>query len=379
MDETRIYTLFIKYQTNKLSSSEYEELRVWLSASPENRKTFEQFLAIRKRNLQYEALKQLDVDEAWNRHAQKRRFLHARRWALRTAVAALLIGCTWIGYHYISYVDDTAEESLAELFPNRGSKQALLVSDDGSMLSLSDSLFTWLDTSSQSEQMQELTRFQYKNFTHVKNMNEVYVPRGGEYSLVLADGTKVWLNAQSTLRFSYPFDSLRTVYLEGEAYFEVAHNAEKPFEVRTGENTIRVLGTKFNVRAYKEQTYQVTLMEGKVKVNNGAVSEILVPDRQLSQTLESKIYEVLPVNSKLYCAWTKGVFEFNNASLKDIMCQLGRWYNINVDYASEDLKDIRFTGSILRKETLGYALEMIQKVSDVCFSKRENQIFVERK
>ena len=379
MDETRIYTLFIKYQTDKLSSFEYEELKAWLSASDENRKTFEQFLAIRKRNLQYEALKQLDADEAWNRHAHKRRFLHVRRWALRTAVAALLIGCTWIGYHYISYVDNTAEESLAELFPNRGSKQALLVSDDGSMLSLSDSLFTWLDTSSQSEQVQELNRFQYKNFTHVKNMNEVYVPRGGEYSLVLADGTKVWLNAQSTLRFSYPFDSLRIVYLEGEAYFEVAHNAAKPFEVRTGENTLRVLGTKFNVRAYKEQPYQVTLMEGKVKVNNGAVSEILVPDRQLSQTLESKIYEVLPVNSKLYSAWTKGVFEFNNASLKDIMCQLGRWYNINVDYASEDLKDIRFTGSILRKETLGYALEMIQKVSDVCFSKRENQIFVERK
>ena len=379
MDETRIYTLFIKYQTDKLSSFEYEELKAWLSASDENRKTFEQFLAIRKRNLQYEALKQLDADEAWNRHAHKRRFLHVRRWALRTAVAALLIGCTWIGYHYISYVDNTAEESLAELFPNRGSKQALLVSDDGSMLSLSDSLFTWLDTSSQSEQVQELNRFQYKNFTHVKNMNEVYVPRGGEYSLVLADGTKVWLNAQSTLRFSYPFDSLRIVYLEGEAYFEVAHNAAKPFEVRTGENTLRVLGTKFNVRAYKEQTYQVTLMEGKVKVNNGSVSEILVPDRQLSQTLESKIYEVLPVNSKLYSAWTKGVFEFNNASLQDIMCQLGRWYNINVDYASEDIKDIRFTGSILRKETLGYALEMIQKVSDVCFSKRENQIFVERK
>ena len=134
MDETRIYTLFIKYQTDKLSSFEYEELKAWLSASDENRKTFEQFLAIRKRNLQYEALKQLDADEAWNRHAHKRRFLHVRRWALRTAVAALLIGCTWIGYHYISYVDNTAEESLAELFPNRGSKQALLVSDDGCCL-----------------------------------------------------------------------------------------------------------------------------------------------------------------------------------------------------------------------------------------------------
>lgn len=378
MDETRIYTLFIKYQTDKLSSSEYEELKAWLSASDENRKTFEQFLAIRKRNLQYEALKQLDADEAWNRHAQKRRFLHVRRWALRTAVAALLIGCTWIGYHYVTYVD-TTEKSLAELFPNHGSKQALLVSDDGAMLSLSDSLFTWLDTSAQSGQMQELNRFQYKNFTHVKNMNEVYVPRGGEYSLVLADGTKVWLNAESTLRFSYPFDSLRTVFLDGEAYFEVAHNAAKPFEVKTEENTLRVLGTKFNVRAYKEQPYQVTLLEGKVQISNGVDTEILVPNNQLNQPSEAKTYEVIPVNAKLYSAWTKGVFEFNNTSLKDIMCQLERWYNVEVDYATEDLKDIRFTGSILKNESLGYALEMIQKISDVRFSKREEQVLIEKK
>lgn len=378
MDETRIYTLFIKYQTDKLSSSEYEELKAWLSASDENRQTFEQFLAIRKRNLQYEALKQLDAGEAWNRHTQKRRFLHVRRWALRTAVAALLIGCTWIGYHYISYVDNT-EKSLAELFPNHGSKQALLVSDDGAMLSQSDSLFTWLDTSAQSEQMQELNRFQYKNFTHVKNMNEVYVPRGGEYSLVLADGTRVWLNAESTLRFSYPFDSLRTVYLDGEAYFEVAHNAAKPFEVRAGENTLRVLGTKFNVRAYKEQPYQVTLLEGKVQISNGIDTEILVPNKQLNQPSEAKTYEVIPVNAKLYSAWTKGVFEFNNASLKDIMCQLERWYNVEVDYATEDLKDIRFTGSILKNESLGYALEMIQKISDVRFSKRNEQVLIEKK
>lgn len=378
MDETRIYTLFIKYQTDKLSSSEYEELKAWLSASDENRQSFEQFLAIRKRNLQYEALKQLDVDEAWNRHAQKRRFLHVRRWALRTAVAALLIGCTWIGYHYVTYVDNT-EKSLAELFPNHGSKQALLVSDDGAMLSQSDSLFTWLDTSVQSGQMQELNRFQYKNFTHVKNMNEVYVPRGGEYSLVLADGTRVWLNAESTLRFSYPFDSLRTVYLDGEAYFEVAHNAAKPFEVKTEENTLRVLGTKFNVRAYKEQPYQVTLLEGKVQISNGIDTEILVPNKQLNQPSEAKTYEVIPVNAKLYSAWTKGVFEFNNASLRDIMCQLERWYNVEVDYATEDLKDIRFTGSILKNESLGYALEMIQKISDVRFSKRNEQVLIEKK
>lgn len=378
MDETQIYTLFIKYQTDKLSSSEYEELKAWLSASDENRKTFEQFLVIRKRNLQYEALKQLDAGEAWNRHTQKRRFLHVRRWALRTAVAALLIGCTWIGYHYISYVDNT-EKSLAELFPNHGSKQALLVSDDGAMLSQSDSLFTWLDTSAQSEQMQELNRFQYKNFTHVKNMNEVYVPRGGEYSLVLADGTRVWLNAESTLRFSYPFDSLRTVYLDGEAYFEVAHNAAKPFEVKTEENTLRVLGTKFNARAYKEQPYQVTLLEGKVQISNGIDTEILVPNKQLNQPSEAKTYEVIPVNAKLYSAWTKGVFEFNNASLKDIMCQLERWYNVEVDYATEDLKDIRFTGSILKNESLGYALEMIQKISDVRFSKRNEQVLIEKK
>lgn len=374
MDETRIYTLFIKYQTDKLSSSEYEELKAWLSASDENRKTFEQFLVIRKRNLQYEALKQLDADEAWNRHAQKRRFLHVRRWALRTAVAALLIGCTWIGYHYVTYVDNT-EKSLAELFPNHGSKQALLVSDDGAMLSQSDSLFTWLDTSAQSEQMQELNRFQYKNFTHVKNMNLVAV------NIHLYWPTVQGYGSMQSLRSVFPILSTRfaPVYLDGEAYFEVAHNAAKPFEVKTEENTLRVLGTKFNVRAYKEQPYQVTLLEGKVQISNGIDTEILVPNKQLNQPSEAKTYEVIPVNAKLYSAWTKGVFEFNNASLKDIMCQLERWYNVEVDYANEDLKDIRFTGSILKNESLGYALEMIQKISDVRFSKRNEQVLIEKK
>ena len=195
----------------------------------------------------------------------------------------------------------------------------------------------------------------------------------------MADGTKVWLNARSALRFSYPFDSLRTVYLDGEAYFEVAHNAAKPFEVKTEENTLRVLGTKFNVRAYKEQPYQVTLLEGKVQISNGIDTEILVPNNQLNQPSEAKTYEVIPVNAKLYSAWTKGVFEFNNASLKDIMCQLERWYNVEVDYATEDLKDIRFTGSILKNESLGYALEMIQKISDVRFSKRNERVLIEKK
>lgn len=375
MDETRIYTLFLKYKANRLSASEYEELKAWLSASAENEKVFERLLAMRKRNIQYEALSAMDVNVAWSRQVQKRRFMRVRRWVLSTAVAALVAGCCWIGYNYIKPVGHL-EESLVELFPNHGCKKAFFISANGAILSQKDSASAWFDNSEMSKLIPEYRHLNYKKISQAKHM-EIYVPRGGEYLLELADGTKVWLNSQSILRFSYPFDSLRTVYLEGEAYFEVAQDGKRPFEVVTEENTLRVLGTKFNVRAYPEQPYQVTLAEGKIKINTSSSGLItLLPDEQLSLGPNHDKYEINSVNAELFYAWTKGIFEFNDTSLEEIGCQLERWYNVKVDYASDDLKTIRFTGSILRNESLGYALELIQKISDVRFSKRGNHVLV---
>lgn len=377
MDETRIYTLFIKYTANRLSASEYAELKAWLEASEANREQFVAYLRLHKRALQHESLERFDADEAWQRRTRRLRFTRARRQLVRWAVAAVVAGCCWLGYDYFTPAEEPVA-TLADLFPNHGHKRALFMSDTGQAWSQVDSVFTWLDPSEAASRTSDFQKRKFAWNPKGKRANEVHVPRGGEYSLVLVDGTKVWLNAASTLSFSYPFDSLRTVHLEGEAYFEVAHDS-KPFEVHAAGQVVRVLGTKFNVRAYDGAAFQVTLAEGRVQVSGVEGFEQLSPDEQLSLTSERPHYEVQLVDAGLFTAWTRGVFEFDNTPLREIVRQLERWYDVDMTYASEDLKDICFTGSILRSESLGYALEMIQKVSDVRFSKQGDGVMIERK
>ena len=376
MDEKRIYTLFLKYKAGRLSASEQEELKAWLDASADHREQFVSFLRLYKCGMQYRMLDRLDAESAWRRVARRYKRVPMWRCWLRWGVAAVLLGCCWLGYTYY-YSSAEADAGLAELFPNHGTRHALFVSSDGQVWSQTDSVFTWLDPSELSVQPSEYQWHKYTSIPHGKRTNEVHVPRGGEYSLVLADGTKVWLNACSTLRFSYPFDSLRVVNLEGEAYFEVAHNV-KPFEVHADGGVVRVLGTKFDVRAYAGQPFRVTLAEGSVQVKNGDRERLLRPDEQLT-AVEGGDYEVQEVNAALATAWPRGEFEFDNAPLGEIVCQLERWYDVDMTYASDGLDAIRFTGTILRKESLGYALEMIQKVSDVRFSKRGDGVLIERK
>lgn len=377
MEEKSIYTLFIKYKYGRLSPSEHEELRAWLSASEANREYFVSFLRMCRQEVQYRALGEFDVSKAWDVCRRRWRFHHYVRHPLtRWAVAAVLVGCVCLWYARRDAVPENSAAVLTELFPNHGRREALFVSEQGQVWSQTDSTLVWLDPKSPVSPTFDYQWLKYISSSRDTHSNEVHVPRGGEYSLVLADGTKVWLNACSTLRFSYPFDSLRVVSLEGEAYFEVTHN-QKPFEVHAAGSVVRVLGTRFDVRAYAGQSLQVTLAEGCVQVNGMGGTCRLLPDEQLTET--SGAYDVREVDARRTTAWTRGVFEFDDTPLEEIVRQLERWYDVDMDYASADLKDIRFTGTILRRESLGYALEMIQKVSDVRFSKQNGMVLIESK
>lgn len=377
MEEKRIYTLFIKYKYGRLSASDREELRAWLETSEANRELFVSFLRICKQEAQFEALEKLDSAKAWDTYKRRRLFRRYLRspWT-RWAVAAVLVGCVCLWSVRWDAAPETSGTSLAELFPNHGHREALFVSGQGQVWSQTDSTFVWLDPKAPASQTSDYRWLKYVSLSRDKRSNEVHVPRGGEYSLVLADGTKVWLNACSTLRFSYPFDSLRVVNLEGEAYFEVTHN-QKPFEVHAAGSVVRVLGTKFDVRAYAGQPLQVTLAEGRVQVDGAGGDRRLLPGEQLTEAVGT--YDVHEVDARRATAWTRGVFEFDDTPLDEIVRQLERWYDVDMDYASADLKHIRFTGTILRKESLGYALEMIQKVSDVCFSKKNGRVLIEKR
>lgn len=195
----------------------------------------------------------------------------------------------------------------------------------------------------------------------------VVTPRGKDFLLVLADGTKVWLNAESTLRYPVAFKGReRRVELLGEACFEVTKDERHPFVVSAGGMDTRVLGTKFNVRSYTAEERHVTLVQGKVEVTdkagNGPV--VLQPGEDLSYTETGEV-KISRVNTATYIAWTEGLFYFEDAPLEEIMRSLGRWYNVNIDFEQAELYGIRLNFWASRNAHLNEALELLNKLEKV--------------
>ena len=209
--------------------------------------------------------------------------------------------------------------------------------------------------------------------------NTIRVPRGGKYYLCLLDGTKVWLNSESEL--TYPVSSLqnaRNVYLKGEAYFEVARDERHPFRVECEDSRITVLGTKFNVMAYKGQGNVVTtLVDGRVRVATGRDSLMLTPGEQAVSGTDG--IDVKKVDVSFYIAWTLGVFEFEEMSLGQITEQLGRWYDMTFVYDDPLLREITFTGAVERHRPLNVVLKMIEKLSRVRFEVKNDVITIYKK
>lgn len=200
--------------------------------------------------------------------------------------------------------------------------------------------------------------------------NTIATPKGRQFRLLLGDGTKVWLNAASSLRYPTVFTgNERVVEITGEAYFEVAKNAKMPFHVKINNETeIVVLGTHFNVNSYQnEASINTTLLEGSVRVINGKESALLTNGQQAQSSLllKNKIKVVSNVNVERIMAWKNGVFDFQDATLGEVMRQLERWYNIEVVY-EKGIPDLEFMGKMGRDLTLSEVLRGLE-MSEVHF------------
>lgn len=202
------------------------------------------------------------------------------------------------------------------------------------------------------------------------------IPRGGEYMLLLADGTKVWLNAETEIKYPPAFSgSERKIFLEGEAYFEVAHNPQMPFIVQTKRQDVTVLGTSFSIRAYDDETQdQTTLETGKVNVKNARQEIILQPGEQ-ARVSQSGI-SVSKVNTPLYTSWHKGIFIFDDQPLEEILHTLERWYNISVTYSDPALRKFRFTGELKKYENAKDFLSQLEELEKVKFETNGRKIMV---
>lgn len=198
-------------------------------------------------------------------------------------------------------------------------------------------------------------------------MNTLSTPRGGQYQLVLPDGTKVWLNAASSI--TYPtafFGAERIVSIVGEAYFEVVHNSKMPFKVKVGEQVVEDIGTSFNINAYtNESNITTTLLEGSVKINAYEHSQILKPGEQAKVTDDRTIAVVHYADLDQTMAWKTGLFNFNYANLATVMRELERWYDIEVKYEGA-IPQRTFQGKITRDLNLSQVVKLLNDVNVSC-------------
>lgn len=196
-------------------------------------------------------------------------------------------------------------------------------------------------------------------------------PLGGTYQVILPDGTHVWLNAGSSIRFPVKFTgSHRRVELNGEAYFQVAKNKRRPFIVSNEGQEVEVLGTHFNINSYKdEDAIKTTLLEGAVKVNNTQ----LRPGQQ--SVMSQHTIKVIEANTEEAIAWKNGYFRFDNENIESIMRKISRWYNVSVVYKG-DLTEVALNGTISRSKNIGEVLELLELTRLVHFKVEGRRVIV---
>ncbi|HEV2478144.1 MAG TPA: FecR domain-containing protein [Puia sp.] len=207
-------------------------------------------------------------------------------------------------------------------------------------------------------------------------MNTIQTPRGGQYRVVLPDGTEVWLNAASSLTYPTVFSGPeRQVRLNGEAYFEVARKKDQPFVVAAGNMQVNVLGTHFNLMAYDdENTIKTTLLEGAVKVTKGDASYLLQPGQQASLDRSSGSFKLLAVNVDEVVAWKNGVFELGGETIEPVMREMARWYDVDVEYQGKTSE--HFRGTIPRSVDASEVFKMLELTGAVHFTIEGKKVIV---
>jgi transmembrane sensor len=292
-------------------------------------------------------------------------------WLKRLSVAAVLIVALGIAGYFMFF--NSQQKEIAKVVPTRalllndayaGSNKAELTLSDGSIITL-DSSSGALTTQGNIQVMSQLGELIYKGSENAGASalyNTLSTKRGGLYPVTLSDGTKVWLNSVSSIRYPVAFNaSERLVEVTGEAYFEVAKNPEKPFKVILNGMEIRVLGTHFNVNGYTDETtVKTTLLEGSLKVTKGTASVLLTPGQRAVLNGDGKINLVKAIDPEESVAWKDGYFHFNNTSLEMVMRQLSRWYDVEIVYESKEPEQF-FNGDFKSNVNLSEVLKILEK------------------
>jgi transmembrane sensor len=304
----------------------------------------------------------------------------------KIAVAASVIGLFLLST-FLLYIRNTSKETLnAEVKEQRfkndvlpGGDKATLTLADGSTVVLDEAQNGMLAQQGRSKVIKVGGKLMYdptnKNSKEVV-YNTISTPNGGQYQLELPDGSLVWLNATSSIHFPTSFvGKERHVEITGEAYFEVAKNRDMPFVVAVNGAEVQVLGTHFNVNAYSdEDNVKTTLLEGSVKIVQGANINMLKPGQQSQLTTDGLIKVVSNVDVDGVVAWKNGMFDFENAGIETVMRQLSRWYDVEIEYNGKT--DDLFIAEMRRNIKLSDALKALELTGKVKFEIQGKKIIV---
>ena len=378
--EISISILYRKITGETLTEQENKLFSEWYSEREEHRIYWEHFCR-QQEKIWTRQKSVVDIKAGFARLRYSQQKVRKRIMWIRCGIAAsiiLLAGISGGLYHL-----QTSEESViaSNDIPKRES--VILKLSDGENIVLTNIPSTMTVGEKQASIQVEagILRYQVDSISEKIEYNELNVPVAGEYQVVLSDGTKVFLNSSSSLRYPVVFSKKeRRVYLEGEAFFEVTHG-EIPFIVETRIEEIKVFGTEFNVMTYTdEQQMQTTLVKGsigvRVKANLNEDYVKLTPGEQFlidNETGETKVREV---DVFPYIAWKDGLFVSQNDCLETIMIKVSRWFNVKIFYQNPDLKKKRFWGIMKKQNSLKDILEIIEKAGNLKCSVNGNTVVV---
>lgn len=361
----------------ELSAEENAFLQEWLSV-PENHEYYQKVIDFETLKKKESFYNEINTDLAFEKIQAKINqneapvipLFNYRKFLAYAAVITIFLGLG--GLYLFNTIAETENEQVAveTILPKYN--HPTLVLADGTVVSLEPKKEKIVSKNGVISNVNQVLVYDVKDLkgTTSEGDNTLIVPVGGIYAVNLSDGTKVWLNSKSTLRYPVEFSgSKRTVTLEGEAYFEVSKNPHSPFTVKTKSGNVTVLGTHFNVSSYTEDNaFITTLAEGKVKVsdfNKEKNGVILSPGQQSQVNPKNGGVNVAEVDASIYTAWKDGKFYFENEDLKSILTRMSRWYNFNVRFVNREAEQVKFTGIVLKEESLDRLLDIISKSSNI--------------
>ena len=384
-----IAVLIEKYLNGAISAEERLQLDQWYSS-----------LADDEAALPVSSEDEKDISERLQRrifntialYRSHTRRLFFRGWQLPVIAASVILILVSVAAYYYIFPGKLPKASLAQKGPVPaeagivpGGNRALLTLADGSTIVLDSASNGMLSRQGNVKVLKldnGLLSYTGQGMKKSENnetvFNTISTPRGGQYQVTLSDGTKVWLNAASSVSFPVAFTAAeRSVSVTGEAYFEVARDRRRPFKVRINNSEIEVLGTHFNVNAYEDEaTVKTTLLEGKIKqtTKNGAFQKILLSGQQSDIYKNGEMSVSTNVDTGEAVAWMQGNFQFKSADLHAVLRQVSRWYDVDIEYKGN--VDLHFTGQLPRSENASALFENLALTGEVHFTIEGRKIIV---